>query len=108
MNYTSTAASLSSIFCRTLGKDSFGRVSPDSQQRKVTVTVPGDNDTDFAECLLYRHSAKKLSVAPLSVPLPSVLGGTRQRLRLFPVPTELALGNGSTSEPLCQFLCRVH
>jgi hypothetical protein len=36
----------------------------------------------FTECLLYRPSAKKSSWAPLPVPLSSVLGDTRQRLRI--------------------------
>jgi hypothetical protein len=59
---------LLSIFCRV----PFG-----SHQRKVTVTAPGDSDRDFAECrrdyrqgslfaecLLYRPSAKKHFVGP--------------------------------------------
>jgi hypothetical protein len=53
----------------------------------------------FAECLLYWHSTKKLLVAPLPVPLPSVLGGTRQRLALCRALAGLALGKGITSGP---------
>jgi hypothetical protein len=51
---------------------------------------------------------RRLQWAPLLVPLPSALGGTRQRLPLCRVPVGLALGKGSTSGPLCLSLCRVH
>jgi hypothetical protein len=42
---------------------------------------------------------------PLTGPLPSILGGTWQRLSLCRVLAELALGKEIISGPLCQFLC---
>jgi hypothetical protein len=81
------------------------------------------SDSDCTECLLYWHSAKAPSLlsvycigsrqrstswVPLLVPLLRVFGDTRQRIPLCWVPYGLALGKGSTSGPLCQFLCRVH
>jgi hypothetical protein len=57
-------------------------VPPSSRQRKVAVTTLGDGDGDFAEC--HRDTRQRSPPwAPLPVPLSSVLGGTRQRLRLF-------------------------
>jgi hypothetical protein len=64
-----------------------------TRQRKVTVTAPSDGDGSFAECRLW-HSAKRSMLpsvcsrgprqrltqwAPLPVPVPRALVGTRQR-----------------------------
>jgi hypothetical protein len=70
----------------------------------LSVTLTLGKGSLFAECLLYRHSTKKHLVGPFPVPLPRVLGGTRQRLPLCRVPARLALGIGSTGGALCQFL----
>jgi hypothetical protein len=51
------------------------RVSADTRQRKVVVTVTGNGDRACAECPPYWHSTK-------SFPSPSVLGDIRQRLSL--------------------------
>jgi hypothetical protein len=86
--------------------------SPSRRQVTATKTLPIATMTlgkgsFFAECLLYCHSAKKPPVGPLPVPLPRVLGVVRQRLTLCRVSVGLALGKGSASGPLCQFLCQV-
>jgi hypothetical protein len=106
-------------------RQSLCRVSLENRQRKVAVTATGNDDEIFADCTLYWHSAK-------SVPLPSVLGDTRQRVFLFvECPPDYHLATGSTAGPfvssytesirrhfakvaslpngpLCQFLCWEH
>jgi hypothetical protein len=57
----------------------------------------------FAECLVAWHSTKKASGRPLPIPLPRVLGGTRQRGSMCRVPAGLALGKEVSSGPLWQF-----
>jgi hypothetical protein len=97
-NSTLATTSLSSTFYRALGKD-------------------------FAEChsVLGKEKPPSQRLVTETTPLPSVLGDTRQRNYLCRVsPNTLgkkitslpsvhrsALGKGSTSGALCQFLCRV-
>jgi hypothetical protein len=52
------------------------RVSTGTRQRKVAIMATGNGEGAFAECSLYRHSTKSIS-------LPSVLGDTRQRVSIF-------------------------
>jgi hypothetical protein len=84
-NCTSTMASLSNTFYRTLDKDF-------TRQRKVVVTAPGNGDGAFVDCP-QRGTRQRLTLWQVSIvlthprasllgPLPSVLGGTRQRLLL--------------------------
>jgi hypothetical protein len=96
VNCTSTTISLSSTFCRALGKEK----SSSRHQVTVTKTLSSVYYTDTQQ--------RSILWAPLLVPLPSVLGGTQKRLRFRQVSTGLVLGKGSTSWPICQFLCRVH
>jgi hypothetical protein len=57
-------------------------VSLGTRQRKVTVTAPGNRDNVFAECLPFYTHQRRHQRVPLSVSLPSALGGTRQSLLL--------------------------
>jgi hypothetical protein len=67
-----------------IGNDFFTKYFLSStRQRKVVITAPSDDDGDCAEW--HGDTRQKSSPwAPLSVPLPRVLGGTRQRLPLLP------------------------
>jgi hypothetical protein len=106
VNCTSTTTSLPSPFCRALGKDfaechlALGKEK--SSPRRPVMTI---ETLTSVYCTGTRQ--RSYPWAPLPVTLPSVLGGTRQRLRLYRVSAGLALDNGSTSGPICQFLCRV-
>jgi hypothetical protein len=68
-------ASLPSTFYRALSK--YCRVSPNTRQRKVIVTAPGNDDGANAECPQSDNRQRSSPRAPLPGPLPSVLGGTR-------------------------------
>jgi hypothetical protein len=82
-----------------------------TRQRKVTVTAPSNGDGSFAECRLW-HSAKRSMLpsvcsrgprqrltqwAPLPVPVPRALVGTRQRRLLCRVSVGQVLGKEPSS-----------
>jgi hypothetical protein len=78
-------------------------VSLGTRQRNIVVTTPGDGDRACIECPPSDTRQRSSLWAPLPVPLPSVLGGTRKRIHLCRVPTVLALGKGITSGPFISF-----
>jgi hypothetical protein len=99
VNSTSATAFLPSTFYRALGKDFaechsvLGKENPPSR-RLVTETAPlpsvlGDTwqrDYLFAKCPPAYTRQRGHQLGPLSVSLPSALGGTRQILLLYRVP----------------------
>jgi hypothetical protein len=96
-NCTSATASLSSTFCRALGK--VGKEKSPSR-RQVTVTDPLPS--------AYGDTRQRLvQWTPQPVPVPRALVGTRQMRFLCRVSGGLALGKEPSSGPLCQYLCRV-
>jgi hypothetical protein len=109
VNYTSATAFSPSTFYQTLDKN-FAECHVALDRRRRLDRVPPRHFTK-AHYLssVYCTSTQQISTprAPLPFLLPRVSGGTRQSQSLCRVPTVLALGKGSTSEPLCQFLCRV-
>jgi hypothetical protein len=104
-NCTSATASLSSTFCRALGKDfaechlALGKEKSPSR-RQVTVTDP----LPSAFC---DTRQRLVQWTPQPVPVPRALVGTRQRRLLCRVSGGLALGKEPSSGPLCQYLCQV-
>jgi hypothetical protein len=95
VNCTSATASLPSTICRALGKEK----SP--SRRQVTVTDP-------LPSVYTRGPRQRLPQwAPLPVPVPRALVGTRQRRLLCRVSVGQVLGKEPSSGPLCQSLCRV-
>jgi hypothetical protein len=98
-NNTSTTTSLPSTFCRALGKvfaechSVLGKEKPPSR-RLISETAPlssvlGDTrqrDYLFAECPPAYTRQRGHQRGPLSVSLPSALGGTQQSLLLCRVP----------------------
>jgi hypothetical protein len=56
----------------------------------------------FVECPPDQHSTKRSSAGTLSVPLPSAIGGTRQRLLLCRAKS-IAIGKEALSVPKCAY-----
>jgi hypothetical protein len=87
------------------------RVPTGTRQRKVTVTVPSDDDRAFAECYARlpsvgysRHSEKSDPMGPVPISMPSARAGTRQRVVLW-APTALPLPSVMADTRQLSFLC---
>jgi hypothetical protein len=82
-NCTSAMNSLLSTFCRAVDREK----SPSWCQVTVTKTLPSatvilNKVSIFANCLLYRPSARKPLVGPFASSFAECIRGTRQRLHL--------------------------